>query len=91
MDLDIYLLYILWEKIIDLYGEGSLGSYTKKDKDGNEILPDGTKIDDVFNEIDSTLKKIKDKDNKYCQYKDYLEEWDEYKMYLEKNKELYLP
>ena len=77
------------EKIIDLYGEGSLGSYTKKDKDGNEILPDGTKIDDVFNEIDSTLKKIKDKDNKYCQYKDYLEEWDEYKMYLEKNKELY--
>ena len=79
----------LSEKIIDIYGEGSLGYYTKKDKDGNEILPNGEKVDDVINNIQSSIDDIKETDKKYCSWEDYLDKYEEYEMSLTTNKEKY--
>ena len=57
----------LSEKIIDIYGEGAMGgTFGKKDKDGDYVLPNGEKLKTVVEDIDNLLETVKNRDKTFC-------------------------
>jgi hypothetical protein len=59
----------LYDKIIDIYGEGAYGKTNDK---GEAVLPNGSIIDDVEKDkIDKLIENVKATDLKFCKEKSY--------------------